>query len=64
MRYERKPEHDRRIGRGDDFSGDAWIDSKTGEIVYGAVGRDRNRIVYEEEERAMADYEKQTMRGF
>lgn len=42
-RYERMPQHDRRIARGDDFAGDAWRDTWTGEIVYGAVDVDRNR---------------------
>ena len=64
MRYERKPEHDRRIKRGDDFAGDAWLDTMTGKIVYGTVGYDRNQLETEEEERAMADYERQMMRGF
>lgn len=64
MRYERKPEHDRRIKRWDDFAGDAWLDTATGEIVYGAVGHDRNQLEADEEERAIADYERQMMRGF
>lgn len=42
QRYERRPSHDRRIKRGDDFSGDAWFDRETGKIVWGAVGVDRN----------------------
>lgn len=41
-RFVRVPEQDRRIGRGDDFAGDAWLDRHTGQIVYGAVGVDRN----------------------
>lgn len=41
-RFIRAPQHDRRIGRGDDFAGDAWLDQRTGEIEYGAVGVDRN----------------------
>lgn len=41
-RYVRAPEHDRRISRGDDFAGGAWLDTVTGEIVYGAVGYDKN----------------------
>lgn len=44
-RYERRPEYDRRIRRGDDFAGDAWLDQETGKIVWGAVGVDRNRSV-------------------
>jgi hypothetical protein len=35
--FTRAPEHDRRIGRGDDFAGDAWMDS-TGAITYTVVG--------------------------
>lgn len=38
MQYERAPEHDKRIRRGDDFAGDAWRDIKTGEIRWVAVG--------------------------
>jgi len=64
MRYERKPEHDRRIARGDDFAGDAWLDTTTGEIVYGAAGYDRNKLETNEKERAMADYEHQMRRCF
>lgn len=41
-RFTRIPEQDRRIGRGDDFAGDAWLDRNTGQIAYGAVGVDRN----------------------
>ena len=41
-RYERQPDHDRRIGRGDDFAGDAWRDRQNGEITYVAVGHDPN----------------------
>lgn len=41
-RFVRIPEQDRRIGRGNDFAGDAWLDRHTGQIVYGAVGVDRN----------------------
>lgn len=42
QRFARAPEHDRRMARGDDFAGDAWIDKKTFDVVYGAVGHDRN----------------------
>ena len=42
LRFVRKPEYDRRMQRGDDFSGDAWIDRFSGEIVYSVVGYDRN----------------------
>lgn len=42
VRYLRKPEADRRISRGDDFAGDAWLDTQTGETVYTVVGFDRN----------------------
>lgn len=43
--FERVPEEDRRIGRGDDFAGDAWRNTKTGEIEWGTVGVDRNAQV-------------------
>lgn len=43
VRYVRKPEADRRISRGDDFAGDAWLDMHTGETVYTVVGFDRNQ---------------------
>jgi hypothetical protein len=42
-RYVRKPEADKRVSRGDDFAGDAWIDATTGETVYTVVGFDRNQ---------------------
>src|SRR5690606_34380408 len=35
----RAPQHDRRISRGDDFAGDAWMDRQTGTIRYVAVGQ-------------------------
>jgi hypothetical protein len=38
-RFQRAPNHDRRIRRGDDFAGDAWRDRETGAIVYVAVGQ-------------------------
>lgn len=41
-RYIREPDNDRRIGRGDDFAGDAWRDRQTGEIKYVAVGHNPN----------------------
>ena len=44
MKYTRTPEHDRRIRRGDDFAGDAWLNNETGQIEYGAVGYDRNEL--------------------
>lgn len=34
----RAPQHDRRISRGDDFAGDAWMDRQTGTIKHVAVG--------------------------
>jgi hypothetical protein len=34
----RDPTKDRRIKRGDDFSGDAWVNIFTGEIHYCVVG--------------------------
>ena len=36
--WERAPEHDKRIGRGDDYAGDAWRHVETGELRYVAVG--------------------------
>ena len=51
-RYLRRVEHDRRIGRGDDFAGDAWEDTtRTANggswgalaIVYTAVGHNPNK---------------------
>lgn len=38
MIYERAPEHDRRIRRGDDWAGDAWRHIKTGLYQFTAVG--------------------------
>lgn len=35
----RAPQHDRRISRGDDFAGDAWMDRQTGTIRYVVVGQ-------------------------
>lgn len=37
-RFVRQPEHDRRIGHGDDFAGDAWLDTQENLIVWVAVG--------------------------
>lgn len=42
VRFVRSPQHDKRVPRGDNFAGDAWIDQETGQIVYGVVGHDRN----------------------
>ena len=42
-RYTREPDNDKRIGRGDDFAGDAWRDRESGEIKYVAVGQNPNR---------------------
>jgi hypothetical protein len=51
QRYKRRPEYDRRIGRGDDHAGDAWEDTQRTvnggswcamSIVYVAVGYDPN----------------------
>jgi|GEM_PF-7108006 len=42
MRYVRAPEEDRRFARGDDFAGNAWRDTITGEIRHVAVGHDPN----------------------
>ena len=58
QKYERKSEFDRRISRGDDFAGDAWLNKLTGDIEWGAVGRDRNLMEDEEAEREFAQYEK------
>lgn len=41
-RFVRTPDCDKRIANGDDFAGDAWLDQETRQIVYGAVGHDRN----------------------
>lgn len=41
-RYIREPDSDKRIGRGDGFSGDAWRDRQTNEIRYVAVGHNPN----------------------
>jgi hypothetical protein len=43
MRYIRACEHDRRFARGDDFAGDAWLDTETGKIVWMVVGYDPNK---------------------
>ena len=61
MKYTRAPEHDRRIKRGDDFAGDAWLNNETGQIEYGAVGYDRNRLDADEAEREFAQGEKEMM---
>jgi hypothetical protein len=42
QRFVRAPDCDKRLANGDDFAGDAWLDQKTRQIVYGAVGHDRN----------------------
>lgn len=57
MKYTRAPEHDKRIERGDDFAGDAWLNNGTGSIEYGAVGHDRNRLDADESEREEATRE-------
>lgn len=41
-RYIRKSEQDVRICRGDDYAGNAWLDTLTGLIVWVAVGYDPN----------------------
>lgn len=63
MQYIRKPEHDRRIERGDDFAGDAWLNTRTGNIEWGTVGCDRNKMEADEAERAFGQYEKEVMYG-
>lgn len=42
LRYERRPDNDLRIARGDDFAGDAWFDTKLGTLRYVAVGVNPN----------------------
>ena len=42
LRFVRAPDCDKRRSKGDDFAGDAWLDQATRQIVYGAVGHDRN----------------------
>lgn len=42
LRFVRAPDCDKRIWAGDDFAGWAWLDQETRQIVYGAVGHDRN----------------------
>src|ERR1700730_3428030 len=42
MRYIRKPEHDKRIARGDDYAGDAWLDTWTDRLRWGVVGHNMN----------------------
>lgn len=61
MKYTRAPEHDRRIERGDDFAGDAWLNNETGDIEYGVVGHDRNRLDADESEREFAHGEREMM---
>lgn len=41
--FERAPEHDRRISRGDGFAGDAWRNCETGVLRHVSVGHDPNR---------------------
>jgi hypothetical protein len=36
--WKREPKLDKRIARGDDFAGDAWINQQTGQVRYVAVG--------------------------
>ena len=42
LRFVRAPDCDKRVANGDDFAGDAWLGQDTRQIVYGAVGHDRN----------------------
>lgn len=42
VRFVRDLANDRRISRGDDFAGDAWVDQVTQQVVYGVVGHDMN----------------------
>lgn len=41
-RYVRRPWKDRRIGRGDDFAGDCWLDLETHQVRYVAVDHNPN----------------------
>ncbi|MFH5255252.1 hypothetical protein ACGTRS_28880 [Burkholderia semiarida] len=41
--FERAPEHDRRISRGDGFAGDAWRNRETGVLRHVSVGHDPNK---------------------
>jgi hypothetical protein len=38
MKWERVPQRDRRFAWGDDYAGDAWRNTETGETRYVAVG--------------------------
>lgn len=44
--WERAPEHDKRIARGDDYAGDAWRYKPTGEIKMVAVGREHPNTIW------------------
>lgn len=41
--FERAPEHDRRVSRGDGFAGDAWRNCETGVLRHVSVGHDPNK---------------------
>lgn len=40
--FERAPEHDRRVDRGDGFAGDAWRNRDTGVLRHVSIGCDPN----------------------
>lgn len=40
--YIRAPEHDRRIGRGDDYAADGWRHTDTGQVIRVVVGYNPN----------------------
>jgi len=44
-RYERDATNDRRIGRGDDFAGDAYINLETMKQFWVTVGHDPNTCI-------------------
>lgn len=44
QRYIRQPDHDKRIERDDDYSGDAYIDAITNKLVWAVVGVDPNVV--------------------
>jgi hypothetical protein len=41
-RYIRRPEHDKRFKRGDDYAADAWLDTESGEIREVVVNHNPN----------------------
>ncbi len=57
--YTRAPEYDRRIERGDDFSGDAWLHVRSGLYQFVGAGvempqeKDRAGIWYKKTEKGL-----------